>query len=188
MARLDAVRWNERYRQEWYRSASAPRELLVENVHFLPHTGLIFEAALGMGANANFLIQRGLDVIGVDISDVAVLQARQRTPRLQAVIADLEHFYLPAEKFAGILNFYYLDRALFPVYRQALHPGGILFIETLTRVMLEEMPDLDPKYLLAPGELKQAFSGWEILVYREGWITSRRGSHKAVASLVARKP
>lgn len=188
MVRLDAVRWNERYNQEWYSSLTIPRALLVENAGYLPQTGLFFEAALGMGANAGFLLQHGLEVIGVDISDVAVYTARQRYPQLQAVIADLDHLYLPPDKFAGILNFYYLNRDLFPVYRQALRPGGVLFFETLTQAMLEEMPDLDQTVLLAPGELRQAFTDWEIRVYREGWITSQRGSHKAVASLVARKP
>jgi hypothetical protein len=54
--------------------------------------------------------------------------------------------------------------------------------------MLAIQPDLDPAYLLKPGELSVAFCDLEILVYREGRQVSRDGHLSAVASLVARKP
>jgi hypothetical protein len=48
-------------------------------------------------------------------------------------------------------------------------------------------PDLPPDFLLQPGELRQAFRDWEIMLYREGWIASDHGTQKAVASLIARR-
>jgi hypothetical protein len=73
-------------------------------------------------------------------------------------------------------------------YPRWLKPGGILMIETLTQDMLAIQPDLDPAYLLKPGELSMAFTDLEILVYREGQQVSRGGRTSVVASLVARKP
>ena len=54
--------------------------------------------------------------------------------------------------------------------------------------ILRLQPEIDPQYLLASAELKEAFSDWQVLAYREGWEESDSGHPRAVASLVARKP
>ncbi len=189
MPKDDALRWNSRYLDdERYSTFAQPRAFLVKNAHFLPPKGLALDVAMGLGGNAGFLLSRGLRVVGVDISSVAVHQASKRFAGLMAVVADLANYYLPSETFDVILNFYYLQRDLWSQYQLALRPGGILYIETLTQEMLQLQPNTDPAYLLAPGELRQAFASWEILVYQEGWEESRGGRHHPVASLVARKP
>ncbi len=86
------------------------------------------------------------------------------------------------------MNFYYLQRDLWPEFKRTLKPGGVLVLETLTVKMRETMPEIDPAYLLQPGELREVFQDWDILVYREGWVTSDRGHQKAVASMIARRP
>jgi tellurite methyltransferase len=188
MPRADALRWDERYRTERYAASNQPRPLLVECSAYLPPRGLALDVAMGLGGNAAFLMERGLRVVGVDISSVAVRSAKQRLPDLMAVTADLTCFYLPVASFDVIINFYYLQRDLWPAYRQALRPSGVLIMETLTQEMLALQPDVEPEYLLSPGELKEAFSDWEVLVYREGWGDSSTGHPRAIASLAARKP
>jgi tellurite methyltransferase len=105
-----------------------------------------------------------------------------------AVVADLTRFSLPDERFDVIVNFYYLQRDLWGTYRRALRAGGILVIETLMQEMHEIRPDIDPQYLLSPGELKAAFIDWQILAYREGWVETETRHPKAVASLIASRP
>ena len=189
MPNEDAERWNARYREdERYRRDAPPRRFLVENADCLPRQGLALDAAMGLGGNAGFLLERGLRVVGVDVSWVAVRRARTRLPGLMAVAADLTRFSLPEERFDVILNFYYLQRDLWAAYRRALRPGGILVIETLSQEMGAMRPDIDPQYLLQPGELQAAFSDWRILAYREGWVESETRHPKAVASLVACRP
>lgn len=185
----DARRWNERYSEnDRFTKFIEPRPFLIEQARRLPTQGLALDAAMGLGGNASLLLERGLRVIGVDISDVAVQQAKARLPQLMAVQADLTQFHLPADTFDVILNFYYLQRDLWPQYTRALRPGGWLVLETLTQEMRTRLPDTDPNFLLAPGELKRAFDQLEIIVYREGWSKGDNGHTRAVASLLARKP
>lgn len=187
MPREDANRWNQRYRQPRYASISEPRAFLVQQERFLPNQGLALDIAMGLGANAGFLLEHGLKVVGVDISEDAAQSAKKRLPALDVIIADLTKFYLPTEKFDVILNFYYLQRDLWPEIRRALVPGGLLIAETMTVEMLQVQPEIDSKYLLNPGELHQAFGDWEVLDEREGWETSRQGHPRATASIAVRK-
>lgn len=186
-AKLQAQRWNERYSQEYRDSFIKPRPFLIQSAPYLPTEGLALDAAMGLGGNAEFLLQRGLRVIGVDLSSVAVRQAKARLPALMAVLADMGSFPLPQATFSVILNFYYLERSLFQLYPKALRPGGILIFETLTVEMQSLRPDIEPEYLLQSGELCQAFQSLEILHYSEGWQRLDTPHPRAVASLVARR-
>jgi hypothetical protein len=185
---LDALRWDERYRNMPRQSFEAPRPYLVAQAKRLPKAGLALDAAMGLGGNAGFLLQHGLHVVGIDISNVAVQRARECLPGLLAVIGDLTNFYLPPAAFAVIVNFYYLERSLWPCYVQALQPGGLLIFETLTSEMLTIHPEIEPQHLLAPGELRQGFPGLELLDYQEQWVEMGSRHPRAVASLTARKP
>jgi SAM-dependent methyltransferase len=87
-----------------------------------------------------------------------------------AVQADLTRFSLPSRTFDIILNFYYLERNLWVDYCRWLKPGGILIVETLTQDMLAIQPDIDPAFLLKPGELLLAFNA----IWRS-WRIARAG-------------
>ena len=183
----DARKWNQRYQEEKFKSFERPRPFLVENARYLPTGGLALDMAMGLGGNAGFLIERGLRVIGLDISSVAVSNAKSRYPELMAAVVDLTCVHLPPNTFDVIINFYYLQRDLWPVYSRSLRQGGVLIFESLTLKMLEQSADIDPEYLLAPGELQQGFRDLKVLDYREDWLVDDKGHSKAVASLVAIK-
>jgi tellurite methyltransferase len=182
----DAIRWNKRYDaapSDWFAS---PRSFLVESLDLLPRQGLALDLAMGLGQNASLLVEHGLRVIGLDVSMSAVKGARSRTPKIMAAVVDLTNFYLPSYHFDVVLNFYYLQRSMFPVFSRILKPGGWLVFETLTLEMLLDQPDINRANLLEIGELRERFSDWDIQVYREGWMTSDHGNRKSVASLIAR--
>ncbi len=183
MPNADARRWNARYAQQADAPIPPPRPLLVRAAEFLPPAGLALEVAMGLGGSAAWLWGRGWRVIGLDIAAVAVRRAKAACPGLAAAVVDLTQLALPAAAFDVIVNFYYLDRALWPQYRRALKPGGVLIFETMTRAMLTVRPESNPAHLLAPGELSAAFADWERLIDFEGWHGNR-----AVAQLVARRP
>jgi SAM-dependent methyltransferase len=187
MSHIDRDRWNARYLEYELPYSDQPRRFLVSNVAYLPKAGLALDAAMGLGGNAGFLLDLGLRVIGIDISEIALRAARQRFPALMAVQADLTQLRLPAQTFDLIMNFNYLERSLWSQYMHALKPGGILIIETLTEEFLEQRPEIDPAYLLARGELPRLFPKLEILVHREVRI-NEDGHLRPLAGLVARRP
>jgi hypothetical protein len=185
MSSADAIKWNERYRSEQFFGLL---DFLIEQATHLPVDGIALDIATGLGGNAGFLIERGLRVVGVDVSEVGVRRAKDRWPPLMAAVIDLARYRWPSCTFDVILNFYYCQRDLWPTFRSLLKPGGVLIFESLTIETLHVRPDYQPDYLLQPDELRRAFADWDVLVYREGWITIADHSPRAVASLVARHP
>ncbi len=188
MSSVDAIKWDERYRSDTGTAFEAPRDFLIAQAQHLPVRGLALDIATGLGGNAGFLVERGLRVIGVDISEVGVRRARRRWPSLMGAVIDLTGYRWPPCAFDVILNFYDCQRDLWPRFRSMLRPGGVLIIETLTIETLRTRPDYNPDYLLQPGELHHAFVDWDVLVYREGWIELKDHAPRAVASLVAKCP
>ena len=162
MAHTDAQRWNVRYRDPKARGFTEPAALLVEHAARFPTGGLALDLAMGLGGNAGFLMSRGLTVVGVDISEVAARAARARLPALNAVVADLECFDLPAGCLDVIIMFRYTQRSLWPRFRRWLRPGGWVVIESYGEARRAAMPTADPSYFLRSGELRAAFVEWRI--------------------------
>lgn len=184
----DARRWDEKYQNRRYDTYLKPRQILIDHSNYLPRHGMALDVAMGLGGNAAYLCDRGLSVVGIDISGVAVRRAKNNNPNIMAVQADLAHFYLPTSHFDVILNFFFLQRPLIPILIGALRPGGLIFIETMTLSMLEIKPEIPIEVLLAPNELLNMFKHLDIITYFEGWTNSRDNHPRAVASLVARLP
>jgi len=187
MPREDAVRWNARYREQIRQYLQQPRDLLVRFAHLLPASGRALDLAMGLGANALFLYQHGLQVVGIDISWVALKYVKTQFPFLDCLLADLTEFSMPKGSVQVILDFYYLERSLWPLFHHWLVPGGLLFFESLHEDMLHFKSDINPRHLLKEGELLQAFHDWEIIYYNEGVLQGYHG-RKAVSSLIARRP
>ncbi len=190
MAQTSADKWNVRYREEGvYWQASEPAALLQTFADRLPAAGLALDAAGGVGVNGLFLAERGLHVIVLDIAEVGLRlaqeRARERGVWLETAVYDLSSPWLPPNTFDVILNFRFLERAAFPVYKRALKPGGWLLFETFVQTVAQSDT---PSYFLQPGELAAAFPEFDILHTAEKTRRSQRsGNLKIVAQLVARK-
>jgi hypothetical protein len=185
-----AIRWNERYKTDGAHWLSRrPRQLLVQYAELLPNSGLALDAAAGVALHGLFLAERGLHVIALDISEVGLRLAREsaldRGVELETAVIDLAHPWLPANYFDVIVNFRFLERATFPVYRQALRPGGLLFFETFVKIYSR---DDYPEHYLDPGELRAAFAGFDIIHDEQAEILDNQSRLvKMTEQLVARK-
>jgi tellurite methyltransferase len=153
-------------------------------------SGPVADLACGSGRDAVWLAQRGFDVEAWDHAPEALERARQLAAAcgvsLRRVPADLERGTppLPASRYALITCFRFLHRPLLPAMAAALVPGGILVYETFRVGQERYGRPTHAQFLLANGELREAFRSLEMLEYEEvdhpgGPIT---------AKLVARRP
>ena len=178
--------WDARYKEEregWLRRP--PRQILVDGAGLLPASGLALDAGAGFGVNSIFMAERGLRVIAIDFSEVAlrlaVERARKRSVLVEGVVWDLSLLRLPENCFDVIGNFFVLQRETLPIYRQALKPGGLLFFETLLK---DDINRACPQYYLEPGELRPLFSDFKVLHCSESVGDDGRRTEQ----LVVRKP
>ena len=107
---------------------------------------------------------------------------------MRTALVNLPQIHLQPGNFDVILNFWFLDRKLFPLYQQLLNPGGYLVLETMRFDPDRDQSHLRYEYLIQPGELLQSFSGWEFLVYDENVKATVKGQQQLAIRMLARKP
>ncbi|MBU0988504.1 MAG: class I SAM-dependent methyltransferase [Proteobacteria bacterium] len=180
----DRLKWNEKYLKETY--PDEPAGTVKEYYHLAPK-GRALDIGAGNGRNALFLAKQGVDVIAVDISDVAMAGLAGVHPRLHPLCQDLDTFEIPKECFSLIVNIRFLNRRLFPQIREGLIPGGLLIFESFIKTPEKKISGpLCPDHLLLENELLHAFLSLKILFYQEKKHHSCKES-AYIASLVARK-
>jgi SAM-dependent methyltransferase len=130
--------------------------------------GLAIDLGMGEGRNAVYLAQRGWQTTGVDLSDVAVAQAKKRAiqigVKLDAITDGLDHFVLGHNQWDLIVLFYmhawYHGAKPQSVRRlhEALKPGGLLVIEGFAG---------KEKFMFQPNELLHDFGDLRIRRYED---------------------
>jgi tellurite methyltransferase len=187
-------KWNRRYREkDWRPFPDAPSQWLLENRSFV--TGApgrrALDVACGDGRNALYLARCGFAVDAVDVSDVAIdalrAEALARDLTISPRQVDLEAHALPVERYDVIVQINYLQRDLCGPLAEALTPGGILIVETVTRAHIEELgQSFDRRFVLERNELLRSFPDLDVRHYWEG-VVDRSGRPRGVASLVAQR-
>ena len=182
-----ADKWDRRYQKSGHNLSKA-REFLLTVQDLLPKVGWGLDIAMGMGHNAAVLSSRGLKVIGVDFSKVALKSVKTEYPLIHTILVDLPVLHLKKESVDVILNFWFLDRRLYPFYRHVLKPDGLLIFETMRFDGNNLKTDVNPAYLLQPGELLHVFADWEFLIYDENVPATAQHKARTAVRLAARKP
>ncbi len=188
MSAEDRVRWDGIYRERQSRDYPAPDPLLlaytpvVKNEYDRVYRAL--DVAGGVGQNGLWLAAQGYTVDIIDISRVALQQARSemamrnlRNVNLLQVDLDAEQF--EAARYDLVCVFRYLKRDLFPKLRDTIRPGGRIIYETFNRHYLKIVPEFNTNFLLEPGELPGYFANWHA-------IHTMEDGH--IAQVVMRKP
>jgi len=134
-----------------------------------------------------WLAQRGFRVTAVDFSTEALaktrLLAHQRGVAIECRRMDLESPSPHLGTYDLICGFFFLHRPLFPLLREALHPGGLLIYKTYTTDQLCcPGRSRHPMYLLEPNELLRLAKGLRVLRYEETW------QGRGTAGIVAQRP
>jgi SAM-dependent methyltransferase len=180
----DREKWDARYSKE-ETEVLEPDPFLVHHEHLLTG-GRALDLACGLGANALFLARHGYQVDAIDISYVALARLHREAARhfvdLQAIVADLEYFPLPADRYDLIVVFYFYAPALVPSIKASLKKGGLLFYATYNWRHTSLKPGFNRDFLVPPGGLISHYCDFEIL-----WIESEAGEHGNVARLIGRR-
>ncbi len=173
MAREDQNHWDEKH--AFRHTESLPSPFLEEcfaSGSWDIETGRALDIAAGKGRNAVFLAERGFQVDAMDISAVALEEARKiaqaKKFEINFIEVDLDRADLPEAAYELIVNFNFLERALIPKMKAALKPGGHVVFETYLIDQKEIGHPRNPAYLLGHNELLDLFRDFRVLYYREG--------------------
>ncbi len=193
--------WNERYAGEEYVYGTEPNSFLAHNAKLL--TGPVLSLAEGEGRNAVFLASLGLEVLGVDSSEVGLAKAQKlaaaRGVTIRTEVADLGDFAPPENTFGSVVSIFAhlpgtLRQRLYPMVERSLKPGGIILLEayTLAQLPRDTGGPKDPDMLMSAAGLRQEFVNCEVILAREIDRHVAEGGHRfggpgAVVQFIARK-
>ena len=150
----------------------------------------LLDLACGTGRHSVAAALRGADVVGIDKDEKKLLAASQRAGRhnvnVTLVPGDLETIEIPGG-FDVVILFNYLDRNRFPVFLDAVKPGGWFLGETYLRNQVDfGWGPKHPDHLLEPGELLKLIRPLGLVFGRE--VTEVIDNRNAArASVLARR-
>ncbi|VBA50826.1 class I SAM-dependent methyltransferase [Mycobacterium pseudokansasii] len=180
MAEQDRRRWDERYTDLGAPAPGAvgPPGAFVGHTDVFPTAGKAFDLACGPGLGAVWLAHRGLEVWGVDVSPVAIGQARDLAAhcgvadRCRFDVVDLDAGLPPGPPVDVIVCHKFLDPRLDRPIVARLAPGGLLAIAVLSEVGAAAGP-----FRAGRGQLRAAFAGLDVIAAGEGqgqaWLLAR---------------
>jgi tellurite methyltransferase len=151
----------------------------------LPQRAL--DLAMGRGRHAQLMARHRFRTFGVDVKLDVVREAIESAARDSLTVrgwcADLTVYPLPVSTFDLVVVTRYLQRDLFPSLCASVRPGGHIIYETFTvkQRALGRGPT-SPDHLLAPGELRRFFDGWDVVFSEEV------DAPEAMARIVATNP
>ena len=124
----------ERY--QTIRHAFDNSQELGEFASLLPKHAKVLDVGCGAGVPvAQFLVERGFDVTGIDFSKNMLKLARKNVPKARFLLKDMTKLDFEADSFDGLTAFYSIIHvprekhfALFQSFHRILKPKGIMLI------------------------------------------------------------
>ncbi len=170
------IMWNERYAGKEFAYGTEPNSFLVQNAKLI--VGPVLSLAEGEGRNAVFLASLGLDVLGVDGSEVGLAKAQMLAASkgltIRTEVADLATYEPPENYFGSVISISAhlpgdTRNRLYPLVERSLKPGGIILLEAYSKAQISRNTggpkDLD--MLMDRTELEKQFPNCDPIVSRE---------------------
>lgn len=149
-------------------------------------SGRALDLASGLGANAIFLAQSGYRVDAIDVSYHALARFKAEADRrlldVGVVVADLDDYPLPKNRYDLVAVFYFFSRSIVSAIQDSLREGGLLFYSTYNFRHTSVKPEFNKQYLVPPGGLIDYFPDLHILVHE-----SETGDAGNISRLIARR-
>jgi SAM-dependent methyltransferase len=189
MSEQDRNKWNQRYAEDGYHKNN-PVTLVEDWLPRFP-VGRALDVACGAGRNAIFLAQAGYQVDAIDISREGLNLARQKAENqglsINWIEHDLDQPYPFNVNYDLIIVMWYVDLGLISRLCDCLAPGGYLLCEEHLITDREVIGPTSSNYRVAPGVLREAVSGLEVLLYEESIAMNAEGEQVASARVVVKK-
>jgi SAM-dependent methyltransferase len=166
-------------------ASEVPSPWIVRFGGLVPVGGSVLDLACGRGRHLRWFHARGHQVLGVDRDPEALASLQGIGETLQA---DIENgpWPLAGRRFDAVIVTNYLWRPLFPRILEAVAPGGVLLHETFAQGNETVGKPARPDFLLAPGELLQAYAGLRVVAYEDGFLAGPPRFVQRVAAVRAR--
>jgi len=186
--------WNKRYANRDFLYGTEPNSFLAEHCHLL--TGPVLSLSEGEGRNAVFLASRGLDVIGVDISSVALEKAqtlaKSRGVEIKTVVADLATFEPEENHYGSVISISAhlpstVRNKLYPSIERSLRTNGLILLEAFSENQLtrDTGGPKDADMLMTVEKVQREFPNLEPVLLREVEREVLEGEgHRGMASVV----
>lgn len=182
VAEADRIRWDEKYAGRVSDEPALP-QVFAAYEDEIPTTGHALDLACGLGSASVWLAEHGLTVWGVDVSAVAVEEARELAQRRGVgdrctfSVADLDDGLPPGPPVDLILCHRFRDPRLYPQIVDRLAAGGVLAISVLSEA------GTGSGFFRAPvGELDVAFAELHAIAAGEGdgqaWLLARKAEDR----------
>lgn len=166
----DAARWDERYRHAATPTPRAPEPLddRCDLAALVPGSGAALDVACGTGSQALWLAERGLHVVALDMSPVAIATLTAAAVdlglagRIDARTFDLDAGLPPDPPTVDVIVCRrFRDPAFYPLFVKRLARGGIGVVTVLSQVGA----DTPGSHHAPAGELSAAFDrpGFDVL-------------------------
>lgn len=197
-------RWNQRYDQENYLFGTAPNAFLARQADRLPAHGRVLAVADGDGRNGVWLAEKGLEVLSIDFSPVALAKAEKlaalRGVTIETLETSLYDWAWPEAAFDVVAAIFFQfaepsNRTLvFNGIRKTLKPGGLLLLEGYRPEQVDYGTGGPPQRenMYTEALLREAFGDFDIELL-EGYDAEvdegdGHSGMSALIDLVARKP
>jgi len=136
---IDSYNQNAKGYADYYFGRNVMGKSIEKFISLLPHTGFILDAGCGPGQDSYFFYSKGYNVIGIDLSENMIQEARKRGSGVEFIQRDMrEDWFKMHSSFMGVwccasllhLNSNDANIVLLNFYN-LLAPKGILFLSVI---------------------------------------------------------
>ena len=168
--------WNQRYASDNYVYGTEPNSFLAEHADIL--IGPVLSLAEGEGRNAVFLASLGLQVHGVDGSEMGLAKAQalamSKGVEIQTEVADLRVFEPPVNFYGSVISISAhlpstIRNRLYPLVERSLKADGILLLEAYSKdqIVRDTGGPKDLDMLMTRAKVEHEFPNCEPILSQE---------------------
>ena len=137
----------------------------------------VLDLACGFGRNSNILVEKGFQVLAVDIDEKKLSQITdKRIIKKKINVEKLKNWPLFPNKFDIIIVFNFLFRPIFPNIISSLNKNGFLIYETFGKGHSRYGPPKNQNYLLENQELKKLTKILSLIAYEDILVENNKNS------------